>query len=75
MLNTAKLIKCTQTYAEENESMSKHALADLAKRVAAMEAAAPLTEKARQQWAASQEQLIQASAVTLVFLTAHACSI
>lgn len=62
VLNAAKLIKCTQSYAEEQESMSKHALADLAKRMAAMEAAAPPTEKARQQWAAHQEQLIQVSA-------------
>ena len=59
VMNAGRLIKCSQSFSEENSSLSKKAITEIARRVSALEAAAPPSEAARTKWAADQEKLIK----------------
>ncbi|KAK9817733.1 hypothetical protein WJX72_001374 [[Myrmecia] bisecta] len=72
VLNVARLIKCTQSYAEEHEGLQKRAIASLAQRLQRLETAGfPITgprdsqlaleaSAAPSPWTPAQEQFIQA---------------
>ena len=58
VMNAGRLIKCSQSFSEETSSLSKKAISEIARRVSALEAAAPPSEAARMKWAADQEKLM-----------------
>ena len=62
VIHAGRLIKCSQSFSEETSSLSKKALTEIARRVSALEAAAPPSEAARTKWAADQEKLITVGA-------------
>ena len=76
-------VACSQSFSEETSSLSKKAITEIARRVSALEAAAPPSEAARMKWAADQEKLIKvgnrcaAAWATAVWtrVTWHCCTI
>ena len=61
VLNTGRLLKCSQSYAEENEGLQKQAVAELTRRVQQLETAVSTSEQQRLKSEAAQESHLQAS--------------
>ena len=59
MLNTGRLLKCSQSYAEENESLQKQAVAELTRRMQQVEAAVSSAGQSQRQWETAQENVLQ----------------
>lgn len=59
VLNTGRLLKCSQAYSEENEAVQKQAVAELTRRVQQLDSAATSAESHRLHWEAAQEHALQ----------------
>ncbi|KAL0038138.1 hypothetical protein WJX79_004465 [Trebouxia sp. C0005] len=59
VLNTGRLLKCSQSYAEENESLQKQAVAELTRRTQQVEIAVSSGDQRQQQWEAAQDSAWQ----------------
>ena len=57
VLNTGRLLNCSQSYAEENEGLQKQAVAELTRRAQQLETA--VSSSAQQQLEAEQERSLQ----------------
>ncbi len=59
VLNTGRLLKCSQSYAEENESLQKQAVAELTRRMQQVETAVSSADQHQRQWEAAEESSLQ----------------
>ena len=59
VLNTGRLLKCSQAYSEEHESVQKQVVAELTGRVQQLESAATSAESHGLHWEAAQEHALQ----------------
>lgn len=59
VLNTGRLLKCSQSYAEENESLQKQAVAELTRRTQQVETAVSSGDQRQQQWETAQDTALQ----------------
>lgn len=59
MLNTGRLLKCSQSYAEENDDLQKQAVAELTRRVQQLESAVSSADRQQSQWEAAQQSTLQ----------------
>ena len=59
ILNTGRLLKCSQAYAEEHETVKKQVVAELTQRVQQLENAATSAESHRLHREAAQEDALQ----------------
>ena len=59
MLNTGRLLKCNQSYTEENEAQQKQAVGELSRRIHQLESAASSADQHQLQWEASQDKAVQ----------------
>lgn len=65
VLNTGRLLKCSQAFAEENETLQKQSVAELAQKVQQLENAATSSESHRLHWEAAQEHALQVRMQTI----------
>ncbi|KAL0023938.1 hypothetical protein WJX77_001873 [Trebouxia sp. C0004] len=59
VLNTGRLLKCSQSYTEENESLQKQAVAELTRRTQQVEVAVSSGDQRQQQWETAQDSALQ----------------
>ncbi len=63
VLNTGRLLKCSQSYAEENESLQKQAVVELTRRTQQLETAVSSGDQRQQHWETAQDSALQVSSV------------
>ena len=64
VLNTGRLLKCSQSYAEENEGLQKQAVTELARRMQQLESAQSSSHQHQLQWEAAQDTALQVTFTT-----------
>jgi len=67
VLNTGRLLKCSQSYAEENESLQKQAVAELTRRTQQVETAVSSGDQRQQQWEAAHDSALQVLTVASIY--------
>ena len=66
VLNIGRLLKCSQSYAEENESLQKQAVAELTRRTQQLETAVSSGDQRQQQWETAQDNALQVSTIASI---------
>lgn len=64
VLNTGRLLKCSQSYAEDNEGLQKQAVAELSRRMQNLDSAVSSASQHQLQWEASQDTALQVACVS-----------
>lgn len=59
VLNTGRLLKCSQSYAEEHEGLQKQAVAELSRRLQLLDSTVSSASQHQLQWEASQGSALQ----------------
>ena len=65
VLNTGRLLKCSQSYSEENDGLQKQAVAELARRMQQLESAVSSANQHQLQWEAAQDSALQVASLCL----------